>query len=557
MTHESKTLTMVRDTTLLDGAVDPFARRPPYASSQDAELRIKAVAIHTIDHFAGLPLWRFSMAFALLKTYLAKFPFHTRTSFELLDHYQTTDNARIVEATVRDQPQFVLFSVYVWNFLKYQRLAAAIKRKLPDTVIILGGPEVAEDTRQILRENPAFDIIVRGEGEHVFSELVRVFLEGGDPGSVNGITYRKGDEIIRTPDQDASILDGLDMIPSMYHDDVFEWTKLQGSYGAIETQRGCNFSCGFCRYRKIGGGARFFNVDRVLREIDILANIGVDYLYLMDPTFNNDLRRAKRILRHIIDRDMHATIFTEMVPEFMDEELIELSIRAGMKNLEVGVQSTNKPALRVMQRPRNEKKLPTQIAMAANKEIDGKRLNVIPQIIYGLPGEGLADYFRSFDFVYDLDVEEVAMYHLLVLRDTQFYRDKETHGFIYEADPPHRLIASKTFSREDVLLAAKLSCLAMATQYTLRQIIREHCRINQITPLSFFLDHVRVGDMPDELARALPIYTEEDATVLLKATEEVGRVLKEGELVHRAEKGLKLARVLFRSRPHMLQQQPY
>ena len=497
------------------------------------------------------------MAFALLKTYLAKFPFHTRTSFELTDHYQTTDDAHIVETTVKDQPQFVLFSVYVWNFLKYQKLAAAIKKQLPDSVIILGGPEVAEDTRQILRENPAFDIIVRGEGEHVFAELVRVFLEGGDPGSVNGITYRKGDEIIRTPDQDASILDGLDMIPSMYLDDVFEWTALNGSYGAIETQRGCNFSCGFCRYRKIGGGARFFNVDRVLREIDILANIGVDYLYLMDPTFNNDLRRAKLILRHIIDSDMHATLFTEMVPEFMDEELIELSIRAGMKNLEVGIQSINKPALKVMQRPRSEKKLPTQIAMAASKEINGKRLNVIPQIIYGLPGEGLSDYFRSFDFVYDLDVQEVAMYHLLVLRDTQFYRDKETHGFIYEADPPHRLIASKTFSRDDIMLAAKLSCLAMATQYTLREIIREHCRIKQITPLSFFLDHVRVGDMPDALARALPIYTPEDANVLLEATEEVGRVLRGGELADGAEKGLKLARVLFRSRPQMLTQQPH
>ena len=72
MTHERKTLTVVRDATLLDAPVDPFARRPPYASSQDAELRIKAVAIHTIDHFAGLPLWRFSMAFALLKTAIAE-----------------------------------------------------------------------------------------------------------------------------------------------------------------------------------------------------------------------------------------------------------------------------------------------------------------------------------------------------------------------------------------------------------------------------------------------------------------------------------------------------
>jgi radical SAM superfamily enzyme YgiQ (UPF0313 family) len=556
MDHERNTLTVTEAGHLMT-TVDPFARRPPYASHQDADLRIKAVAVHTIDHFAGLPLWRFSMSFALLKTYLAKFPFHTRTSFELTDHYETTDDARIVEATTKDNPHLVLFSVYVWNFLKYKTLASAIKTQLPDSLIILGGPEVAEDTRQILDENPAFDVIVRGEGEHVFTELVHALLEGRDLGDVKGITYRNGDEIIRTPNPDQNILDGLNMIPSMYLDDVFEWSKLQGSYGAIETQRGCNFSCGFCRYRKIGGGARFFDVDRVLREIDILADIGVDYLYLMDPTFNNNLPRAKRILQHIIDRDMQATLFTEMVPEFMDEELIDLSIRAGMKNLEVGIQSINKPALKVMQRPRAEKKLPERIALAASKEINGKRLNVIPQIIYGLPGEGLSDYLRSFDFVYDLEVEEVAMYHLLVLRDTQFYRDKETHGFIYEPDPPHRLIASKTFSRADVLLAAKISCLAMATQYTLRDIVREYCRTNQISPSSFFLDQVRVADMPDELARAFPIYKPEDATVLLEAIEAVGQVLRGGELVDRAEKGLSLTRLLFRSRPLMLNALPH
>ena len=210
-----------------------------------------------------------------------------------------------------------------------------------------------------------------------------------------------------------------------------------------------------------------------------------------------------------------------------------------------------------MQRPRSEKKLPTRIALAASSEINGKRLNVIPQVIYGLPGEGLIDYLRSFDFVYDLDVEEVAMYHLLVLRDTQFYRDKETHGFIYEPDPPHRLIASKTFSREDVTLAAKLSCLAMATQYTLRDVVKEHCRTNGIRPSSFFLDHVKVGDMPDELAHAFPIYKPEHATLLLKGVEEIGKVLKGGALSARAEEATKSAKYLYRSRAMMLQVQPH
>src|SRR5262245_34903291 len=199
MDSESRPLKVIDAPHLLNG-FDPFAARAPYASHQAADLRIKAVAVHTIDHFAGLPLWRFSMSFALLKTYLAKFGFHTRTSFELSDYYQTTDDAQIVEATAEGAPDLVLFSAYVWNFLKYQRLAPAIKKACPRSLVILGGPEVAEDTRQILAANPAFDVIVRGEGEHVFAELVRALLEGRGLGDVSGITYREGNEIIRTPD---------------------------------------------------------------------------------------------------------------------------------------------------------------------------------------------------------------------------------------------------------------------------------------------------------------------------------------------------------------------
>lgn len=293
----------------------------------------------------------------------------------------------------------------------------------------------------MLRDNPGFDIIVTGEGEHTFYEIVYQWLRGEDFASVRGISWRGPSHemiggVIVNPPADPAILDDVNVIPSPLHHEFIDVSRIRGSFAALETQRGCNFSCGFCRYRKIGQGARFYTLDRVLKDIDFLKEAGIKNLYIMDPTFNNKPERAKIILRHIIAADMNLTINAEMVPEFFEEEMFELALEAGIVNIEVGIQSINKQALKTMQRPRSARKLDDRIRMAANIRQGDKEFNVIPQIIYGLPGEDITGFRLSFDYIYQLDVDEIASYVLLVLRDTQYYRDRERHGFVYEVAPP-------------------------------------------------------------------------------------------------------------------------
>jgi len=526
-----------------------------FAGAKPGDLKILGIATHTVDHFADLPLWRYSMSFVYLKAYLRQFPEWQQVAFEMCNYY-TNDSVEKIMADVRRlKPDVVLFSAYVWNMLLYQELARAIKDFDPRLRIVLGGPEVACETRQLLADNPAFDVIARGEGEHVFYELVRALLGDHDLGTVDGLTFRRGEELVRNADNTFLALHPLDTIPSVFEPEIYDWSTLAGSFVAIETQRGCNFSCGFCRYRKVGQGARFFDLDRVLRELDYIATLGCRHLYLMDPTFNNKPDRAKTLLRHVIDLDMGVTINAEMIPEMMDRELLELSLQAGMRNLEVGVQAVKKPVLRIMQRPRNDRMLLEKIDLASSIEVGGQKLNVIPQIIYGLPGDTFETYRESFDFLYQLDVEEVAMYHLLVLRDTQFYLDREKHGLVYHPDPPHRLISCNTFPADDLTLAAKMSCAAMGTQYTLRPHIRSYCRKHGIRPTELFLDRVGVDQLDDAMVASFPIHTRPHLDAQLACLERVRSVFEADGMTDEVDQALTDAENLFNARLGVIERQ--
>lgn len=487
--------------------------------------RILGVAVHAIDKFAGIPLWKYSLAFAYLKAYLSKFAEYEQVDFDTVDYYQNESIGRIEADVLALRPAMVLFSVYVWNFALYRDLALRLKRHDPTLLIVLGGPEVSDETEDLLRDNPGFDLIVTGEGEHTFYEIVQHWLQDLDFADVRGVSWRAPGGITVNPPADPTLLADVNQIPSPLRHHILDPEKIRGSFAALETQRGCNFSCGFCRYRKIGQGARFFALDRVLKDIDFLKEAGVRHLYIMDPTFNNNVERAKTILRYIIAAEMDVVINAEMVPEFFEEELLRLALQAGVINIEVGIQSINAPALKLMQRPRSARKLDARIAMAAGIRVGDRKFNVIPQIIYGLPGEDFDGFLTSFDYIYALDVEEVAMYHLLMLRDTQFYRDRARHGFIYEAEPPHRLLSSNDWSADDIRLAGKLATAAMSTQFTLRPHILAYCRRRNVSPSAFFLQQVEVQEMPSELAFAFPIYCAEHGALCCRLVDRIGTVL--------------------------------
>ncbi|HLP57818.1 MAG TPA: amino acid adenylation domain-containing protein [Candidatus Deferrimicrobium sp.] len=484
-------------------------------------LKILGVSIHSIDHFANIPMWKYSLPFLYLKKYLSQYPLYEDIIFESVDYYQNTPDEEIYNEIFHVQPDMILFSVYVWNIEKHKRIAPKIKENNDRVMIVLGGPEVAADEIEILKENNAFDIIIRGEGEKTFYELIDAILNNNDLTGVKGIVYRHGSEIRQNEDQ--ALLD-LDELPSVFDNNIFDWKQLKSSIVALETQRGCNFSCGFCQYRKGHHRIRYFPLAKVFKELEFIKSTGCECLYLMDPTFNSDRNRACEILRYIIRLNMNVKVIAEMIPEYLDDELLELAARAGMLNIEIGVQSLNKNALKTMNRGQKLHDIETNIRLAYSKNI-----NVIPQLIYGLPGDTFQEYCHSFDWLYMLDVDEIAAYHLLVLRGSPFYKNKDLLHLIYDVNPPHWVISNATFEKEEVVLAGKMTAVALSTQYTLRKSIKNYCLNKGIKPSFFFLMEVGLESFAEQLSDSFPIYNEKHYLIQMDCLKRIAGVLIEND----------------------------
>lgn len=83
----------------------------------------------------------------------------------------------ILQDLYEEKADVVIFSCYIWNISFVRELAAELKKVSPDVKIWAGGPEVSYAANKFLMENPTFDLIMQGEGEEVFSELIRLTVE--------------------------------------------------------------------------------------------------------------------------------------------------------------------------------------------------------------------------------------------------------------------------------------------------------------------------------------------------------------------------------------------
>ena len=244
-------------------------------------------------------------------------------------------------------PDVVGLSCYVWNITALLELSAELRRRRPDLLIVLGGPEVGPVARDVLRDNPQINVIVRSEGEFPFEAIVRAFRDGSGFSEVPGICYRSPGVVHETPE--ATILRDLNELPSPHQE---RYATFVGRSVSIETQRGCVFRCSFCFYNKdLSIRNRRFDLDRVKREILFWLDRDILELFLMDPVFNLNANRAKDICRFIAQHNhRRVPVHAEIWAEFVDDELARLMAAASVAHLEVGLQTTDEAVLASVER---------------------------------------------------------------------------------------------------------------------------------------------------------------------------------------------------------------
>ena len=177
----------------------------------------------------------------------------------------------------------VAFSCNIWNIEYNKALAKLIKQRDPECMIVFGGHSVGNST-ELLETEEAIDILLFGEGERVFPDLL-FQLNGGDLRAVNSIAFRDGGKIVRTPEQG---LCDLSAYPSPYAAGVFDEIVRKHpdvEFSAIlETNRGCPYSCAFCDWTH-GKRMRFFPMEKVQADLLWIAKNRVPFCYCIDSNF--------------------------------------------------------------------------------------------------------------------------------------------------------------------------------------------------------------------------------------------------------------------------------
>lgn len=295
------------------------------------------------------------------------------------------------------EPYIVAFSNYIWNFEYNKELAKRVKAKYPDCIIVFGGHQMPVNSGEILRELPYADIVMHGEGERPFYEMLIALSSGEKLEKVHNISFRKGDEIISTEVQyDDDLSDYPSPYLAGYFDDMFKENPDFEFDTVLETDRGCPYGCAFCDWcytKKL----RVFPMEKIKAEITWMAEHKVKYCYCADSNFGIN-KRDVEIARFLVaenKRTGYPITFKPCYAKNSDPDVYEIGRLLNVSKIDKGVtlayQSLDNKCLESIGRKNLTLEHFQNLTAAYSK--DG--IPTYTELIVGLPGETYESFCRG------------------------------------------------------------------------------------------------------------------------------------------------------------------
>lgn len=343
-----------------------------------------------------------------------------------------------------EHPDVVCVSCYIWNLSFVKELMADLIKILPGADFWAGGPEVSYDAEKFLTENSEFKGVMVGEGEETFKELARYYVEKNpqDLKDMTGICYRDGDQIIHNGWR--QIMD-LSSIPFIYKD----LSEFKNRIIYYESSRGCPFSCSYC-LSSIDKKLRFRDTETVKKELQFFIDNKVPQVKFVDRTFNCKHDHAIAIWKYINEHDNGVTNFHfEISADLLrEEELQEMStMRPGLIQLEIGVQSTNPDTIKAIHRTMDFEKLKGIVDRIHSFGNIHQHLDLIA----GLPYEDYDSFRHSFNDVYALKPQQLQLGFLKVLKGSHMMEMCREYGIVYKTQEPYEVLSTKWLDYDHVL----------------------------------------------------------------------------------------------------------
>lgn len=379
-----------------------------------------------------------------------------RGSIDIAEYTINQPLDQILMDLYKKKPEILCFSCYLWNISYIEQLVCEISKVMPEIEIWLGGPEVSWNAEEVLQRLPQVRGVMRGEGEETFLDLVH-FYEGAFEScgkgldDILGITYYKEEvreektEHFITATEERPVMADLNGIPFVYEDiEAFEHKIIY-----YESSRGCPFSCSYC-LSSIDKCLRFRDLELVKRELQFFIDHDVPQVKFVDRTFNCRHDHAMEIWRYVAEHDKGVTNFHfEVAADLLNEEEIALiaSMRPGLIQLEIGIQSTNMQTIREIRRTMQFEKVKRIVEQIHAKGNIHQHLDLIA----GLPYEDYQRFRCSFNEVYALKPEQLQLGFLKVLKGSYMEEKAKDYQLVYQERPPFEVLSTAWISYDEVI----------------------------------------------------------------------------------------------------------
>lgn len=346
-----------------------------------------------------------------------------------------------------EQPDVICFSCYIWNISFVKELVPDLKKILPHVDFWAGGPEVSYDAVEFLKKNPAFFGVMVGEGEETFHELAGYYIERKPENlkEIRGVAFHdetKVPDIVHTGWRE---LMDLSKVPFAYSN----LTEFKNRIIYYESSRGCPFSCSYC-LSSIDKKLRFRDIELVKKELQFFIDNKVPQVKFVDRTFNCKHDHAMAIWRYITEHDNGITNFHfEISADLLREEELALmkTMRPGLIQLEIGVQSTNPQTIKAIRRTMDFEKLKGIV-----EQIYGfGNIHQHLDLIAGLPYEGYDSFHKSFCDVYALRPEQFQLGFLKVLKGSHMMEMTGEYQILYKDREPYEVLSTAWLTYGEIL----------------------------------------------------------------------------------------------------------